>query len=340
LVAQRERGGKTHVPDETYLFRTYDHPAPEPQAYIIDHTNELNPGSVFNDETKIWEACRATSAAPLYFNKKRIMNVRYMDGGVGANNPAMLAATEALQMDKARRKGKENLSLLISVGTGQPKAQSRFGTGLIPLFKYMRKLITASKPAHDSAAGLLHGRGAPYYRFDVPSPGLSKIKLDECKMIKKKKNKDKETVHQNGLVLNGAPKVPPSETPPTIDLQAVVLPAEGNAMELGNSSTDPNNSSEETSAQSPPTRKNESTPRKFHYKPDDYTYKTFEKIECETNKYCTREGSVTSEGIKQRLTEAANVLVYYRRRREYDTPEQWKKFIGNASQSSRRSETV
>lgn len=297
MVAQRERGGKTHVPDETYLFRTYDHPAPEPQAYIIDHTNELNPGSVFNDETKIWEACRATSAAPLYFNKKRIMNVRYMDGGVGANNPAMLAATEALQMDKARRKGKENLSLLISVGTGQPKAQSRFGTGLIPLFKYMRKLITASGPAHISAAGLLHGRGAPYYRFDVPSPGLSKIKLDECKMIKKKKNKDKETAHQNGLVLNGAPKVPP-------------------------------------------TRKNESTPRKFHYKPDDYTYKTFEKIECETNKYCTREGSVTSEGIKQRLTEAANVLVYYRRRREHDTPEQWNKFIGNASQSSRRSKTV
>jgi hypothetical protein len=263
------------------------------------------------------------------------MNVRYMDGGVGANNPAFLAATEALQMDRARREGKEDLSLLISVGTGQPKAQSRFGTGLIPLFKYMRKLITASEPAHIATRGLLRGMGAPYYRFDVPTPGLSNMKLDECKVTRKNKKKDKDAVHQNGSVLNGASAVPPTEATPTVNPPAVILPTEGNAMRLGNSSIEPSSSSEQTSAKRSPAPNNETTPRKSHYKPDEYTYNTFEKIKSETNKYCTRGPSMNGEDIRQKLTEAARVLVYYRRCREHGTPEKWEKFTGNPSQSSR-----
>lgn len=139
-----------------------------------------------------------------------------MDGGVGENNPAFLAATEALQMDKARRQGKQDISLLISVGTGQPSVQSRFGTGLIPLWKllkHMRKTITATKPAHTATNKLLQSMGAPYFRFDVPSPGLSKMKLDECKVKKRKEVPKPNTAIPNGGTV-------PSEMDPTATAHA------------------------------------------------------------------------------------------------------------------------
>jgi patatin-like phospholipase/acyl hydrolase len=36
---------------------------------------------------KIWEAARATSASPTYFNPIKVDGVELLDGGLGANNP-------------------------------------------------------------------------------------------------------------------------------------------------------------------------------------------------------------------------------------------------------------
>ena len=38
-------------------------------------------------EIKIWEAARATSAAPTYFKPITVGNYTLLDGGLGANNP-------------------------------------------------------------------------------------------------------------------------------------------------------------------------------------------------------------------------------------------------------------
>jgi patatin-like phospholipase/acyl hydrolase len=38
-------------------------------------------------EIKLWEAARATSAAPLYFAPMKIKDQSFVDGGLQANNP-------------------------------------------------------------------------------------------------------------------------------------------------------------------------------------------------------------------------------------------------------------
>lgn len=35
----------------------------------------------------LWEACRATSAAPVYFHPIKVGQYQLVDGGLGANNP-------------------------------------------------------------------------------------------------------------------------------------------------------------------------------------------------------------------------------------------------------------
>jgi patatin-like phospholipase/acyl hydrolase len=38
-------------------------------------------------DIKIWEAARATSAAPMYFKPMKVGDYELIDGGLGANNP-------------------------------------------------------------------------------------------------------------------------------------------------------------------------------------------------------------------------------------------------------------
>jgi len=70
----------------------------------------------------IWEAARATSAAPSFFKPMTIRNppplVTYIDGGLGYNNPAKLALIEAGRIWA----GKD--VCLVSIGTGHPSAVS------------------------------------------------------------------------------------------------------------------------------------------------------------------------------------------------------------------------
>lgn len=70
------------------------------------------------DRCAIWEAGRATSAAPTFFKPMKIKvplpGATYVDGGLAHNNPAELALAEARKIwTKARR------FCLVSIGTGR-----------------------------------------------------------------------------------------------------------------------------------------------------------------------------------------------------------------------------
>ncbi|KAL5471066.1 hypothetical protein EMCRGX_G029142 [Ephydatia muelleri] len=91
---------------------------------IIVHTVEahVNPPILLKirnfgknkSDWKVWEAARATSAAPIYFPPH---NERYIDGGVMANNPTLSAMAEIVEATMSEGK-QVKFGMVLSVGTG------------------------------------------------------------------------------------------------------------------------------------------------------------------------------------------------------------------------------
>ncbi|KAJ5995750.1 hypothetical protein N7481_002727 [Penicillium waksmanii] len=76
-------------------------------------------GSDLLNETKIWEAARATCAAMNLFEPITICDETFVDGQTGANNPVQETWTEAgdaWQLNKGELK--DNVQCLVSIGTG------------------------------------------------------------------------------------------------------------------------------------------------------------------------------------------------------------------------------
>jgi predicted acylesterase/phospholipase RssA len=75
------------------------------------------------DSTKIWEACRATSAATTFFDPITIgpFDEEFVDGALGANNPIYELWTQAQDIWGDQLWGR--LKCLVSIGTGIPKKE-------------------------------------------------------------------------------------------------------------------------------------------------------------------------------------------------------------------------
>ena len=77
----------------------------------------------------VWEAARASSAAPVYFHPFKEI---YVDGGVMANNPTLDAMSEIFLQGK--REGKNvRLGLVFSLGTGDPPSKELENGGVAVL---------------------------------------------------------------------------------------------------------------------------------------------------------------------------------------------------------------
>lgn len=137
------------------------------------------------DSTRIWEACRATSAATTYFNPIAIgpYNEEFIDGALGENNPVYAMWNEAQDLwgpDELL----EKLGCLISIGTGVPTLKSfrddvlHIGKSLVDLAVETEK--TAEQFRRDKATIDDQGR---YYRFNV-NRGLDDVGLEESEKTK------------------------------------------------------------------------------------------------------------------------------------------------------------
>ncbi|EFX06438.1 lipid acyl hydrolase [Grosmannia clavigera kw1407] len=173
---------------------------PEGEALL-----ELNPKSLHKAKAKIWEVCRATTAAPFYFRKIRIEKHKHMDGGVGNNNPADLAWNEAIQMYSPDDPKHGKASLLLSLGTGQSKVESRFGKSILSLMFWAKNGITETEGTHLSVTTTTNAARAAYYRLNVPT-GLSDIKLGHCKKKARKPFLPSWTKSPPGPDPNGTPE--------------------------------------------------------------------------------------------------------------------------------------
>jgi hypothetical protein len=157
-----------HINKEPRLFRTW-----EADKY---------PG--YN--CTICEAGRATSAAPTFFKRIKIGNLReeFIDAGMGCNNPVRYLVEEARREFGPVREA----SCIVSIGTGKPRlagfeAPGLFQRGLpLDLIKVLASMATdseaealAMKTRYQNCPGL-------YHRLNVER-GLEGIALEEWEKL-------------------------------------------------------------------------------------------------------------------------------------------------------------
>lgn len=134
---------------------------------------------------KIWEACRATSAASSFFDGVAIGRYQeeFVDGATGSNNPVWELWNQA-QAIWGPEPLENNVKCLLSVGTGVPSLKPfrddvfHIGDTLVAIATETEQ--TAERFRRDKSSLDNSGR---YYRFNV-FPGLEDIGLEES--IKRK----------------------------------------------------------------------------------------------------------------------------------------------------------
>lgn len=187
------------------------------------------------DKCYIWQAARATSAAPTFFKPATIdippPKATYVDGGLQNNNPAQLAISEARKIwTKAKQ------FAVVSIGTGRLKAvqitdaqgnssskgsrrakvlklipgattASRIPVGLQEVEKMAQAcvdLVTNSEPAHqrllEESTSTDPSKKFPYYRFNVERD-MQDIGLEEWHRVEEMNTHTKVYMEERERVL-------------------------------------------------------------------------------------------------------------------------------------------
>ena len=159
----------THAAGPT-LFRSYD----------VAKNKEYN--------CTIWEAARATSAAPTFFKRIKIgpdgSGIEYVDAGIGCNNPVKEVITEAARVFEEHAP----VAGIVSLGTGQSGSvgfakpdgfQKLLPTNLISVLK---EIATDSGLVAEETERKYKNVSGLYTRLDVDR-GLQSVTLDEWKKL-------------------------------------------------------------------------------------------------------------------------------------------------------------
>jgi Patatin-like phospholipase len=196
--------------DKFYLFRSYDHN--EGSSMSEQDFRPMNPGPAHSGS--LWEVARATSAAPSYFEAVKFMNRKFLDGGMGANNPGQIAFQEVRRMHAPH-----SPTLFVSIGTGVKKdiprkkrdqARELFKidrTDDIPrkqglkkwfeLGRFMKDFTTDTEATANNIKFVADELKVPHRRFNVPD-GLATIPLDDWRPARSGKiTLDQITAHTN-----------------------------------------------------------------------------------------------------------------------------------------------
>jgi predicted acylesterase/phospholipase RssA len=137
------------------------------------------------NSAKIWEACRATSAASSFFDPIAIGRFReeFVDGATGANNPVREVWDQA-QLIWGPEPLDGRVRCLVSIGTGVPSLKP-FNDDVFHIAKTLIAIATETEQTAERfrrEKSLLDSTGR-YYRFNVLR-GLEDIGLEEAKKVK------------------------------------------------------------------------------------------------------------------------------------------------------------
>lgn len=136
------------------------------------------------NSTKVWQACRATSAATGFFDANTIgpFDEEFVDGALGANNPIYVLWNQAQDVwgDQLQHK----LQCVVSIGTGVPNLKP-VRDDVLGIWATLKDLATETEKTaqqfhRDKASLYDEGR---YFRFNVDQ-GLQEIGLEESKKKK------------------------------------------------------------------------------------------------------------------------------------------------------------
>ncbi len=119
----------------------------------------------------IWEAGRATSAAPLYFPLMEIRGHRYYDGGMQSNNPTLETVEEAYLLHGADA----SIHAIVSIGTGRRESHEPSGN-LIRVMKSLSARNTNTEAKHDDFLRRYGDLRGSYFRLQEPD-ALGKVDL-------------------------------------------------------------------------------------------------------------------------------------------------------------------
>ena len=142
-------------------------------------------GNDLLNSVKIWEACRATSAASSFFDPIAAgpYGEEFVDGATGANNPVWEVWNQA-QLMWGPEPVESRIKCLVSIGTGVPSLKPfrddvfHIGKSLLAIATETEQ--TAERFRRDKSHLDDSGR---YYRFNVDR-GLEEIGLEESKKRK------------------------------------------------------------------------------------------------------------------------------------------------------------
>ncbi|KAH7132768.1 acyl transferase/acyl hydrolase/lysophospholipase, partial [Dactylonectria macrodidyma] len=133
------------------------------------------------DSTKIWQACRATSAATTFFDPIAIgpFQEQFVDGALGANNPVYALWNQAQDVWGDQLRG--SLRCLVSIGTGVPAIRP-VRDDVLGIGATLKKLATETETTAEQFRrdkSSLDDEGW-YYRFNVVR-GLEHVGLEESR---------------------------------------------------------------------------------------------------------------------------------------------------------------
>jgi len=103
-----------------------DPSSPTPRVFVVarrgqgiflfrSYRDTIDAGAAGTSDACVWQAARATSATPGFFEPMEIGRHRYVDGGLGHNNPALDALVEYEHIDAWSGRP---IACIVSLGTG------------------------------------------------------------------------------------------------------------------------------------------------------------------------------------------------------------------------------
>ena len=165
-----------------------------PELHLMCNYGEARQGQKGPSERKLWEAARASSAAPTYF--EAFENV-FIDGGVMSNNPTLDGMSEMVQ--QLMLEGKPlKIGMVVSLGTGIIPSRPTPGInlqrkpatvvddlkGLLGLVQVLVAQVTASDGQEvERAQAWCNTLQCPFFRFSAPMKDIELNETDNEKLI-------------------------------------------------------------------------------------------------------------------------------------------------------------